>query len=163
MGLDMYLSVRNPSTGEQKEIGYWRKANAVHGWFVRECAGGVDECQEIKVSHDQLRQLRADCNNALANRENATPNDESKIIVKQPVDSGQDFMKFIMDNMKSEREKIGTTLVSDDPLQPTAGFFFGSTEKDEWYYNDLLETLDIVDNALSHDSEQWEVIYQASW
>ena len=72
-------------------------------------------------------------------------------------------MKFIMDNMKSEREKIGTTLVSDDPLQPTAGFFFGSTEKDEWYYNDLLETLDIVDNALSHDSEQWEVIYQASW
>jgi hypothetical protein len=163
MGLDMYLSVRNNGTGEHENIGYWRKANAVHGWFVRECADGVDECQEIRVSHDQLRQLRADCNHALANRETAVPNDESAIVKTEPVGSGADILKFIMDNMKLEQEKIGTTLVSDDPLQPTSGFFFGSTEKDEWYYNDLLETIDIIDNALSYDSEQWEVIYQASW
>jgi len=161
MGLDMYLGARN-QTGEFQELGYWRKANAVHGWFVRECAYGEDECQEIFVSREHLLKLRSDCNNALANRENAVPNNEDNVIIKQPVGSGQDLAQFIIDNMKKEQEKIGTTLVSDDPLQPTAGFFFGSTEKDEWYYNDLLETLDIIDRALALD-DGWEIIYQASW
>ena len=71
-------------------------------------------------------------------------------------------MDFIMENMKAEQEKIGTTLVSDDPLAPTAGFFFGSTEKDEWYYEGLLETIDIIDRALALN-DGWEIIYQASW
>lgn len=161
MGLDMYLGARSTS-GEYQEIGYWRKANAVHGWFVRECANNVDECQEIFVSREQLLKLRSDCNNALANRENAVPNNEDNVIIKQPIESGQDLAQFIMDNMMKERNKVGTTLVSDDPLQPTAGFFFGSTEKDEWYYNDLMETIDIIDKALAL-GDGWQVIYQASW
>ena len=161
MGLDMYLGARN-KTGEYQEIGYWRKVNSVHGWFVRECADGVDECQEIFVSREDLLKLRSDCNNALANRENAVPNNEDNVVIKQPIGSGQDLAQFIMENMKKEQEKIGTTLVSDDPLQPTAGFFFGSLEKDEWYYNDLMETIDIIDKALSLN-DGWEIIYQASW
>lgn len=161
MGLDMYLGARN-QTGEFQQVGYWRKANAIHGWFVRECADGVDECQEIFVSRDQLKQLRADCNNALATRETATPNDTSNRIISQAPNSGQDLMDFILDNMKAEQQKIGTTAVSDDPLAPTAGFFFGSTEKDEWYYNDLMETIDIIDTALAL-GDDWEIIYQASW
>lgn len=39
-------------------VGYWRKANAIHGWFIENCAGGVDECQEITVDREQLVQLR---------------------------------------------------------------------------------------------------------
>ena len=161
MGLDMYLGARSTNS-EYQELGYWRKANAVHGWFVRECANGLDECQEIFVSREQLLKLRSDCNNALANRENAVPNNEDNVVIKQPVGSRQDIMNFIMENMKAEQQKIGTTLVSDDPLQPTAGFFFGSTEKDEWYYNDLMETIDIIDKALAL-GDDWQVIYQASW
>lgn len=161
MGLDMYLGARNQA-GEYQELGYWRKANAVHGWFVRECADGVDECQEIFVSREQLSKLRADCNNALANRETAVPNDSSTRVIAQPPNSGQELMDFIMENMKAEQEKIGTTLVSDDPLAPTAGFFFGSTSKDEWYYQDLLETIDIMDKALALN-DGWQIIYQASW
>lgn len=161
MGLDMYLGARN-QTGEFQQLGYWRKANAVHGWFVRECAGGVDECQEIFVPRDYLARLRSDCNNALANRENAVENNSSTRVIEQPPNSGQELMDFIMENMKAEQQKIGTTLVSDDPLAPTAGFFFGSTEKDEWYYNDLLETIDIIDRALAL-GDDWQVIYQASW
>ena len=40
---------------------YWRKANAIHGWFVNECAGGVDECQPIYVSRESLVKLRDLC------------------------------------------------------------------------------------------------------
>jgi hypothetical protein len=42
-------------------IAYWRKANAIHGWFVNKCAGGVDECQPIYVSREKLVVLRDLC------------------------------------------------------------------------------------------------------
>jgi len=42
-------------------IMYWRKANAIHGWFVDECAGGVDDCQPIYVSRESLVTLRDLC------------------------------------------------------------------------------------------------------
>lgn len=44
---------------------YWRKANAIHGWIVNECAGGVDECQPIYVSRESLVTLRDLCNAAI--------------------------------------------------------------------------------------------------
>ena len=39
------------------DVGYWRKANAIHDWFVRNCQDGVDECQESHVSREQLQNL----------------------------------------------------------------------------------------------------------
>jgi hypothetical protein len=45
---------------------YWRKANAIHAWFVDHCQEGVDECQEAEVHPEQLAQLSAQCKDALA-------------------------------------------------------------------------------------------------
>jgi hypothetical protein len=42
-------------------VGYWRKANAIHGWFVNNLAGGLDECQEIHVPRNALVDLLAAC------------------------------------------------------------------------------------------------------
>ena len=42
-------------------VGYWRKANAIHGWFVNEMANGVDECQEIPLDRGYLLVLRDSC------------------------------------------------------------------------------------------------------
>jgi hypothetical protein len=42
-------------------VGYWRKANAIHGWFVNTLAGGLDECQEIYVPRVALVDLLAAC------------------------------------------------------------------------------------------------------
>lgn len=44
---------------------YWRKANAIHGWFVEHCAGGVDECQPIYVSRESLVNLRDLCQSVI--------------------------------------------------------------------------------------------------
>ena len=46
-------------------VAYWRKANAIHGWFVNECAGGVDECQPIYVPREKLVELRDLCKSAI--------------------------------------------------------------------------------------------------
>jgi len=39
------------------EVAYWRKANAIHGWFVDNCQDGVDECQESYVGREKLQEL----------------------------------------------------------------------------------------------------------
>jgi hypothetical protein len=45
---------------------YWRKANAVHSWFVQNCQDGIDECQESPVSREDLQALREQCLAAVA-------------------------------------------------------------------------------------------------
>ena len=50
-------------------VGYWRKAHAIHDWFVNELAHGVDECQEISVSRVDLEILRNSCKAILSSDE----------------------------------------------------------------------------------------------
>jgi hypothetical protein len=47
-------------------VAQWRKANAIHGWFVNNLAGGVDECQPIEASRDHLKLLLTACKEVLA-------------------------------------------------------------------------------------------------
>jgi hypothetical protein len=50
-----------------------------------------------------------------------------------------------------------------EKLLPTAsGFFFGATEYDQWYFNDIEETIKIIDNALLMP-DQWDFNYRSSW
>lgn len=46
-------------------IGYWRKANAIHNWFVENVQDGEDKCQRSYVSVEQLKDLRDECALAL--------------------------------------------------------------------------------------------------
>lgn len=73
MGLDMYLTAKAevagdstlPANGQEREVAYWRKANQIHGWFVDNIQGGVDECEQFPVSRPQLETLRQICMEAL--------------------------------------------------------------------------------------------------
>lgn len=49
----------------QLTCAYWRKANSVHSWFVENCQGGIDECQETPIHVEQLAHLRSTCVEAL--------------------------------------------------------------------------------------------------
>lgn len=53
-------------------------------------------------------------------------------------------------------------LASTD-LPTESGFFFGATEYDDWYYNDLTETVEMIDKALTLDQHQWDFEYHSSW
>lgn len=79
MGLDMYLTARRYfwSSEESPKIdgipegynissvnvdaGYWRKANAIHQWFVENCQDGEDNCRPYTVSREDLEKLRNLC------------------------------------------------------------------------------------------------------
>ena len=83
MGLDMYLYKRTYIAAKWKdrnvvldflqmddihidknrisyimeEVCYWRKANAIHRWFVDNVQDGIDNCGEYYVSGTQLQDL----------------------------------------------------------------------------------------------------------
>jgi hypothetical protein len=45
----------------KEELGYWRKVNSVHNWFVNNCQDGIDECQLAEVSREDLEELLETC------------------------------------------------------------------------------------------------------
>lgn len=160
MGLDMYLSAsrtiyqqwqRNEQTGESErsldpvavavraaigveftsgnldytkveiEAAYWRKANAVHRWFVARCQDGKDDCNAYDVGREDLAELRDLC------------------------------------------QQVSADHTLAPKLLPTQdGFFFGHTDYDEWYFDDIESTIWQIDKALKLP-EEWDFTYRASW
>jgi hypothetical protein len=49
-----------------EKVMYWRKANAIHRWFVDNVQDGKDECQRSYVTEDQLLELVDICKKVLA-------------------------------------------------------------------------------------------------
>ena len=47
-------------------------------------------------------------------------------------------------------------------LPRTEGFFFGNKEYDQWYFEQLKDTIEVIDNALAMP-EQWAFNYTSSW
>jgi len=156
MGLDMYLEKRNyvkhwdhngddnvevtvTKHGEQvshikpkrvtyviEEVGYWRKANHIHNWFVENVQDGKDDCRDYWVNKSDLEKLLDVC----------------KQIVEDP----------------SKAEEL---------LPTCSGFFFGSTEYDEYYMKDIQRTISIVEEVLAEVDERGylhgEIYYSSSW
>mgnify|MGYP003346215720 CR=1 FL=1 len=141
MGLDMYLNakrylwrVRDTDKEIAQKIGdldiganglrvkeicceamYWRKANAIHYWFVQNVQDGDDDCREYYVSREKLQSLLSVCNEVLE--------DPSK---------------------------------ADDLLPPAEGFFFGSAKIDDWYWDDVKETVGTIQRLLETTTDDWE-------
>lgn len=122
------ISTDTPFAHLSVSVMYWRKANAIHGWFVNTLADGVDECQEIDVPREALERLR-------------------------------DICATILNADESDREAVAS-----EHLPPTQGFFFGSYEYDEWYWQDLANTHAELVRILSDESlTDWDFSYRASW
>ncbi len=69
LGLDHYTKNDNSSLEVRMTVAYWRKANAIHKWFVDNCQGGVDECQESWVTREKLVELRDLCVRAVDSKD----------------------------------------------------------------------------------------------
>jgi hypothetical protein len=122
---DKFATKDMPSGTVRLKVGYWRKANAIHDYFVRECQNGVDECQETYIERDSLIELRDKCLELIKNKGN--------------------------NDLASK-------------LLPTAeGFFFGGTEYDDWYWQEIENTYKLLTDLLIDVPENWGFIYRSSW
>ena len=143
MGLDMYLNAKRYVWNSDEELAtalgkvfpefankrvqqivcqaiYWRKANAIHKWFVDNVQGGEDKCRPHWVSRKQLEELR----------------------------------DLVLEVLKTKDASL---------LPPTSGFFFGSTEVDEYYWSELERTAKEIDVVLNEYDDNWEFEYHSSW
>ena len=59
-----------------------------------------------------------------------------------------------------EKVKADNAL-ADELLPGVSGFFFGGTEYDEWYFNGIDNTIEILKEAL--EDENGEYLYSSSW
>ncbi len=47
-------------------VAYWRKANAIHEWFVKNVQGGEDDCKSYYVGREKLQELHDICRKVVA-------------------------------------------------------------------------------------------------
>ncbi|MGA0851692.1 MAG: hypothetical protein ACO3QM_06615 [Candidatus Nanopelagicaceae bacterium] len=66
------IDTDSPSAEVALTAGYWRKANAIHGWFVKNVQDGEDECKEHYVSREQLLELQEACVEVISNPDRAS-------------------------------------------------------------------------------------------
>ena len=148
MGLDMYLTAERyvcpysekeqndfnvvkevfplvkdfPLTDVVFQVGYWRKANAIHKFFVDVVQDGVDECQKTWVATEYLEDL--------------------KLLCQQVIDY-PDKASLILPTKK--------------------GFFFGDIDYDDYYFQYLQDTIDIITKLEPLMEPGFDFYYQASW
>lgn len=152
MGLDMYL-YRN---GE--ECHYWRKANAIHNFFVENVQDGNDDCSDYDVPKSAIEDLAERCDLVLQLLDKCP---------KKEVEYSCGFQRNENGDMVEIFDKAFVYDVGDEihNLLPTqCGFFFGSTEYDEYYKSMILETKELCDDLLlTMDWDKETLTYGSSW
>lgn len=153
MGLDMWLEGKN-SDGSTTEIAYWRKANAIHKWFVDNVQDGIDDCRQSVVTREQLNELLEVCKKVV----------ESATLIDGTISNGSHMSpetngKWVDDYI--EGKVIENPEVIEKLLPTQGGFFFGSTGYDEYYFQDVKETVVQLQKALALEFK--EFVYQSSW
>lgn len=162
MGLDMYLyRAKKTSNGgfsynyDADEVGYWRKANAIHKWFVDNVQKGEDDCGRYEVSKENLEELLNDCYTVLG---------QSELVEKEVMqvvgynEHGKAIEKLV------KRTVVKDTSAAETILPAQSGFFFGDTSYDEWYISKLEYTIEIILDVLKNTNFDTEVIvYSSSW
>jgi len=119
---------------------YWRKANQIHNWFYRNIAFKYDDVQSEIFNGEVLVKLKNDIEKVL-NLLSSEYNLDSKNICISENDS---IYKKIMEIMP-----------------PVSGFFFGSTDIDRYYIEDLKYTLDELNKLDPKKTESF--YYYASY
>ena len=115
-------------------IADWRKANHIHKWFVDNVQDGVDDCGIYEVTKEQLEELLDVCKEVINN---------SNLV---------------------NGEYIEDSSVAEELLPTTEGFFFGSTQYDKWYIEDIKYTIKVIEDMLNTTDFEHEIImYNSSW
>lgn len=94
------------------QVGYWRKANAIHDWFVKNCQDGVDKCQKTYVSRDSLIELREACMKVLASKENKEVAEEVLPTASGFFFGGTEYDEYYWQYVESTIVTINTLLLT---------------------------------------------------
>lgn len=132
----------------------WRKANQIHNWFVENIQDGKDDCGCYEVTKEQLETLLELCMKVkLASK-----------LVKGKVKNGYTFKDGKEVPIMEDGEYIEDPSTAMKLLPSQSGFFFGSTEYDQWYMYYIDFTIEkILEVLRTTDFDNEIVFYSSSW
>ena len=107
--------------GNIEELVYWRKANAIHNWFVVNVQNYKDDCEIYPVSKEKLEELLHAC-------------------------------KEVLDDYTKAEELLPTK----------GGFFFGSTLYSDYYFDNIIFTMNNLMKILNKKDLK-NLYYWSSW
>lgn len=140
-----------------EEVGYWRKANAIHKWFVENVQNGEDDCGQYEVSKEQLEELLDVCKEVL-DKVVMAPSKIANLIM------GRRVTKNGCEDIPEDKMTVLNPEVCEELLPTQCGFFFGSTNYDEFYIDDIKETVSILTKVLEETNfDEYKIYYSSSW
>jgi hypothetical protein len=134
----------------EEELMYWRKANQIHGWF---CDNTHEIVADVRyyVTKTDLEVLLEACKKVVEVLES------SPKITKQVVGGWKDGEQYMVD------VEVYDNSVIADILPPTQGFFFGSDTIDDYYKEDIVNTIKFLEEELPNCKDGDDFEYYASW
>jgi len=112
VGADDFPKLEFGSATVDIQVGYWRKANAIHDWFVQNCQGGEDKCQKAYVSRDSLIELRDACMKVLASKDNQDVAEEFLPTASGFFFGGTEYDEYYWQYVESTITLLNTLLVT---------------------------------------------------
>jgi hypothetical protein len=147
MGLDMYLNAKR------------------YLWRVKEEEQAIAQKIADSVGTNGMRVKEVACEAMYWRKSNAI----HYWFVQNIQDGSDDCREYYVPRSKLEslvsvcEEVLSDPSKADDLLPPSEGFFFGSNQIDDWYWDDLKETIGTIKRLLENTSNDWEFYYASSW
>lgn len=142
-----------------EEVAYWGKANAIHKWFVDKVQNGNDDCGYYDVDIEQLQELLDICKEI-----------KEKVILKDGyIKNGQTLVDGKFVDVYDDGKFIENPEVCEELLPTKSGFFFGSTEYDEYYMDEINYTIERLEEIIKEEEEMNRdgiytyIEYHSSW
>lgn len=141
--------------GIMEQVGYWRKSNQIHLWFVNHVQDGEDDCQyHHECTKEILKELLDTCHKVL----------ESCVMIYGKVKNGDRFVNGKWEPIYENGMTVIDSSVAEELLPSCDGFFFGGTNYDQWYVDDITNTIEILEKVLATtDFETQAIYYVSSW
>lgn len=132
----------------------WRKANAIHRWFVANAQNGNDDCGMYEVDVNDLARLHDACKEVL----------ESTELVTAEIENGKLLQNGEWVSNIVKGQKLADPTKAMELLPTTDGFFFGSTAYDQYYWWDIQYTMEklekLMENLMPADDSNWYVVHK---
>lgn len=136
----------------EQNVAYWRKANQIHNWFVENVQDGIDNCGYYIVSKEQLTELYDTAKKVL----------DSIKLVPAMIKTGEKYDGDKWVAIMVEGKTIDNPTIAERFLPTQSGFFFGNTEYDEYYYDDIKETVEQLEKIFEETDFDNEIVYYSS-
>ena len=164
MGLDMYFYARKST---YKSFSKWDEPNS---------ANEVNYPEDLKIFSDYIydrnfksvqtetsyqigyfRKFNALHSYIVKTFANGVDNCQDIILYKEDVEQ----IKKVLDEVLNAHQQVEK---AKELLPTQSGFFFGGTDYDEYYFEDVKDAADLMQNILDNfDFENYQLVYQASW